>query len=157
MDDPHRRFRRCVRPRGPVGTGVATPGAPVAARAALGQQPRHRAAQHRDRAPAVPHGRGGHGRLERREGLGPAEQLRRAVLARGATGRGGDGLRDLAAARDGARRARALAPAPGAPRRPGLRPDHGHALPPAGDRALHGHQVRHHRAAGRAGAGGGGL
>ncbi len=91
------------------------------------------------------------GGLQRAKRLGPAQPLRGAVLGGGAAGGDRHGLRHLAAARHGPRRAGAVAAAPGAPRRPRLRRDHRRALPPARDRAVDADQVRHHHRARPAG------
>ena len=60
------------------------------------------------------------------------------------------GLRDLASARHVPCGAAPVAPAPGAPRRPGLRRDHRRALPPGRDRPVDADQARRHRRAGGA-------
>src|SRR3990167_4139516 len=106
-------LRRRLRGRGVVGTGCASPRADGVQGLALGQQPRARGAQYARAAAAVSAGGRGRGRVRRGQRLGPAQPLRGAVLAGRAAGGDCDGLRHLASACDGARRAGAVAAAPG--------------------------------------------
>ena len=122
--DPARFLYRHLRRHGPVGAVGPAPCPDCRQGDPMGQQPGPGGPQHATVAAAIPRRRGGHGRIGQRPGLGATQSLPAPSLACHPGCGDRAGFRDLVAACNGARDPGAVAPAPGAPRRSGLRRDH---------------------------------